>query len=236
VLGRLLCAAATPQEFSALFPGRPVPDEHCLLPLGPQAAACITGVGPVNAGIALGRLLALYRDIAGVVNVGLAGSFDMARAPIGACILGTEEIWPEYGLCSAGGVDAQGLGFAQWEQGGLRVVDRLPLCSDLAALGLPRPVDVVPGIFLTVAGVSADAERAGALAQRYQPLGENMEGFAAALACARQGIPCAELRIVSNKCGSRAEKDRDFPSALAKLGALGQNLFVAGAFSSGITL
>jgi hypothetical protein len=36
-----------------------------------------------------------------------------------------------------------------------------------------------------------------------------------------------ELRTVSNKVGSRAPEDRAFPLALAKLGALGQDLFGA---------
>ena len=223
---QLLCAVATPQEFRAVFPRwKGVPAEHRLLSIRPGLAACITGVGPVNAGIALGRILARRRTIAGVVNLGLAGSFDLARAPLGACILATEEIWPEYGLLGDDGIDAPGLGFAQWQQGGLPVVDRLSLCADVADLGLPRPTDAIPGIFLTVAGVSAGAKRADTLARRYRPLGENMEGFAVALACARQDIPCVELRTVSNKVGSRAGHDRAFPLALAKLGVLGQDLF-----------
>jgi futalosine hydrolase len=144
---------------------------------------------------------------------------------LGSCTLVTEEIWPEYGLLGDDGIDAPGLGFAQWEHDGLRVFDRLPLRADLAVLGLPQPADAIPGISLTVAGVSASAKRAAMLVQRYRPLSENMEGFAVALACARQRIPCVELRAVSNKVGSRAQKDRAFPLALAKLGALGQNLF-----------
>jgi futalosine hydrolase len=222
---QLLCAVATPREFRAVFPRwKGVPAEHRMLSIRPGLAACITGVGPVNAGIALGRILALRREIAGVINLGLAGSFDLGRAPLGSCILATEEIWPEYGLLGDGGIDAAGLGFAQWKQGGLPVFDRLSLHADLAPLGLPQP-DAIPGIFLTVAGVSADLKRADMLARRYHPLGENMEGFAVALACARQEIPCVELRAVSNKVGSRAQEDRAFPLALAKLGVLGQDLF-----------
>jgi futalosine hydrolase len=144
---------------------------------------------------------------------------------LGSCTLVTEEIWPEYGLLGDDGIDAPGLGFAQWEHNGLRVVDRLPLHTDLTALGLPQPTDTIPGISLTVAGVSASAKRADMLAQRYHPVSENMEGFAVALACARQQIPCVELRALSNKVGSRAREDRAFPLALAQLGALGQNLF-----------
>ena len=223
---QLLCAVATPQEFQAVFPRwNGVPAEHRLLPISPGLAACITGVGPVNAGIALGRILALHHEITGVLHLGLAGTFDPARAPLGSCTLVTEEIWPEYGLLGDDGIDAPGLGFAQWEHDGLRIIDRLPLHTDLTDLGLPQPTDAIPGISLTVAGVSADAKRAHMLAQRYRPLSENMEGFAVALACARQQIPCVELRALSNKVGSRAREDRAFPLALAKLGALGQNLF-----------
>ena len=223
---QLLCAVATPQEFQALFPRwNGVPAEHRLLPIGPGLAACITGVGPINAGIALGSILALRHEITGVLNLGLAGTFDPVRAPLGSCTLVTEEIWPEYGLLGDDGIDAPGLGFAQWEHDGLRIVDRLPLHTDLTDFGLPQPADLIPGPSLTVAGVSAGAQRPDMLAQRYRPLSENMEGFAVALACARQQIPCVELRTLSNKVGSRAGQDRAFPLALAKLGALGQNLF-----------
>jgi len=223
---QLLCAVATPQEFLAVFPRwNGVPTEHRMLSIRPGLAACITGVGPVNAGIALGRILALHHEIIGVLSIGLAGSFAPAHAPLGSCTLVTEEIWPEYGLLRDDGIDASGLGFTQWEHGSLRVVDRLPLHTDLTIFGLPQPTDAIPGISLTVAGVSADAKRADMLAQRYHPLSENMEGFAVALACARQHIPCAELRALSNKVGSRAREDRAFSLALAKLSALGQKLF-----------
>jgi len=221
----LLCAVATPQEFRAVFPNwQGTLAEHRMLPIRHGLVACITGVGPVNAGIALGRILAPSHEIAGVLSLGLAGSFDPVRAPLGSCTLVTEEIWPEYGLLGDDGIDAPGLGFTQWEHGSLRIFDRLPLRTDLADIGLQQPTDAMPGVSLTVAGVSASAKRAAMLARRYRPLSENMEGFAVALACARQHIPCAELRIISNKVGTRAQKDRDFPLALAKLGALGQNL------------
>jgi futalosine hydrolase len=222
----VLCAVATPQEFLAIFPNwKDALPEHRILSIRSGLTACITGVGPVNAGIALGHLLALRHEIAAVLNLGLAGSFDPARAPLGACTLVTEEIWPEYGLLGDAGIDAPGLGFAQWEYGGLRIFDRLPLHTSLTDFDLPQPSGAIPGVSLTVAGVSASAKRADMLAQRYRPLSENMEGFAVALASARQQIPCVELRIISNRVGSRAREDRAFSPALAKLGALGQSLF-----------
>ena len=70
---------------------------------------------------------------------------------------------------------------------------------------------------LTVAGVSASFARAADLRGRYQADLENMEGFAVAYACARQGIPCVEVRSVSNKVGPRAREEKDFPGALRAL-------------------
>jgi futalosine hydrolase len=225
---RILCAVATPLEFRAVFPHwKGVAAEHRILPIRPGLAACITGVGPINAGMALGSILALNHEFGGVLNLGLAGSFDPDRAPLGSCTLVTEEIWPEYGLFGDDGIDAPGLGFALWEGGGLSIFDRLPLHTDVTDFGLPQPADAISGIALTVAGVSAGAKRADMLAQRYHPLSENMEGFAVALACARQHIPCVELRVISNKVGTRAPEGRAFPLALAKLGLLGQSLFGA---------
>jgi futalosine hydrolase len=225
---RLLCVAATASEFSALFPRRGrrrEPAEHEALPLPGGRLACITGVGPVNAAAALGRILALHRGIEAVLVLGLAGSFDPARAPLASSTLVTEEIWPEYGLSGPGGVDARALGFALWRGPDGPIFDRLPLHTDLRAFGLPAQEDALPGKALTVAGVTASPERAALLAGRYAPLSENMEGFAVALACARAGVPCAELRVISNRVAPRGEEDRDFAGALAKLGAIGQNLF-----------
>lgn len=233
----LLLAAATVQEMTAAVPHLAPQNlvEHQLTEfyLGEKPwLACITGVGPVNAGIALGQALALCPQCAGVVNVGLAGSFDLTIAPLGSTIVVREEIWPEYGLADEHGVDAAALGFPQWcgphsplgaakanTHQGQAVIDRLPLCVQPHLLGL-GPVQHLPqGISLTVAGVSNSAARAAFLQQRYAPLVENMEGFAVALACARHKLPLLELRTISNVVGSRQAKDRDFPLAFAALRA-----------------
>ena len=234
---QLLCVLATALEFKAFFPDwRGSLPEHCALPINSRLLGCITGVGPVNAAMALGRVLALNPQIGGVICSGLAGSFDLERAPLGTWTLATEEIYPEYGLLgeavagSCGqleyGLDAEALGFAQFEQGELRVLDRLPLAAPVA-LGLPLaalPEKFASGPALTVAGVSASLERAGMLARRYGALSENMEGFAVALACARAALPCLELRVISNRVGSRLAQERVFGKALAELGVFGHNL------------
>lgn len=180
--------------------------------------ACVTGIGPVNAGIALGAALARSSDVRGVVNIGFAGSFDLLRAPLGSTIMVNEEIWPEYGLRDAQGVDAQALGFSLWQPtDAAPVYDRIKLCTDAEALRLPSLRHMPQGSSLTVAGVSNSPQRVTFLQEKYAPLLENMEGFAVALACARHGIPLLELRTVSNVVGSRKAEHRDFPLARAAL-------------------
>ena len=45
----------------------------------------------------------------------------------------------------------------------------------------------------------------------------SMAAFAVALACARQGIACVEVRSVSNRVGPRAPHETDFPGAMRRL-------------------
>lgn len=199
---------------------------------------CITGVGPINAALAMGLALARFPAITAVLNVGLAGSFDLTRAPLGSTIAVTEEIWPEYGLADDTCVDAAGLGFPlftgvpretaeaqMWpcvpkSSPNGDVVDRLSLHADptrvAAALGLSLVKGIAPvvqGSSLTVAGVTNSAARAKRLYHTYAALIENMEGFAVALACMRHCIPLVELRTISNVTGSRLAQDRDFAGA-----------------------
>ncbi|MEG2173302.1 MAG: futalosine hydrolase [Desulfovibrionaceae bacterium] len=220
----VLLTAATGTELVAAVPALA---EHALaehqvidVTIGTQRwAACLTGIGPINAGIALGIALCRRPDIKGVINIGLAGSFTLTRAPLGSTIMVTEEIWPEYGLADDNGVDARGLGFPLWApQGdGMPVWERIPLCVDAARLALPSLHHLEQGSSLTVAGVTNSTARAARLQHCYGALLENMEGFAVALACARHGVPLIELRTISNVVGSRLDKDRNFPLALRSL-------------------
>ena len=214
----LLLALATEQECRAACPGLTTcPPEHELAPYrlaGREILLCITGVGPINASIAMGRALAQRGDISTVWNIGLAGSFDLALAPLGSVWLVREEIYPEYGLVAdMPGADARALGFAQYAD----VWDRLPL--PVAGDALPQAAS------LTVAGVTNSPVRAAALYARYKSLLENMEGFAVALACLRAGIACHEARVVSNLVGSRAPEHRAFAAALDRLPHLVHTLF-----------
>lgn len=247
---RLLLALASLPELHAVWPDaaqRPFPEHTSVAcpPLGlpglPEQAAreqglevsiCLTGVGPVNAGIALGRALA-GGHVDAVLNAGLAGSFDLAHAPLGSVWRVRREVWPEYGLLGDAatpapeGADARALGFPLWEtpQGTVWNSLDVPAAPQSAwervtGLTLAYPA----AVSLTVAGVTNNLQRAAALHSRHGALLENMEGFAVALACARAGVPLAQLRVVSNRVGSRAPEHRAFGPALAALGTHVHNL------------
>ncbi|WP_297672313.1 futalosine hydrolase [uncultured Desulfovibrio sp.] len=190
-----------------------------------QGLCCITGVGPVNAALALGLAFAgaaaAGAPVTGVCVAGVAGAFDLREFPLLSLCLVREEIWPEYGLHDGQSVTAEAFGFPLWQPGhGEAVRNRLSL-PDAAALAhcgaRCADTDFPPARSLTVAGVSASFARAADMRSRYRADLENMEGFAVAYACARQGVPCVEARCISNKVGPRAREERDFPGALRAL-------------------
>lgn len=202
----------------------PVNKHHCLL--------AVTGVGPVNAALSIGRILGERKDITGVLNLGVAGSFDLEQAPLGSVVAADLEIWPEYGLHTAEGIDPEGIKFPVWEYSGVEgkysVWDRIELESEkgFRMLNLSPPKDLLRGASMTVSGVTGTEERARMLIERYNSLTENMEGFSLALACLQSGIPFLELRTVSNLVGSRKPEHWKLDDALQALGRHARELFV----------
>ncbi|EHJ47804.1 futalosine nucleosidase [Solidesulfovibrio carbinoliphilus subsp. oakridgensis] len=227
---RLLVACATAKEYKAALaplgapaapePGRAVPWRRG----GRDFLILVTGVGPVAAALAVGRVLGRHEGaIGGLVNCGVAGSFDLAGVPLGGLVAATAEAFPEFGLRREAGTDPRGIGFPQLSlpgAGGGPVFDRLPLAPEAAAgdMGLSLPPGTLFGPCVTVAGVSGDAARAALLARRYGAACESMEGFAVGLAAAVAGLPFLELRTVSNRVGARPPEDWDLAGALAALG------------------
>ncbi len=235
----LVIATATTREMKAVltgFNGRgrvgcalPAPGEVCPSPVnGRNCLLLVTGVGPVNAALSLGRVLGAHRGVRGVMNLGVAGTFDVLRAPLGSAVLASAEVWPEYGLAGDDGVDPHGIAFPQAEGPAGPVWDRIDLAPAtlFEQWHLAVPAAARSGVSLTVAGVSGTPSRAQAVCRRHAALMENMEGFALALGCLRHDLPFAEARTMSNIVGSRAAEDWALEGALDALGALARELFL----------
>ncbi|MDR2161212.1 MAG: futalosine hydrolase [Desulfovibrio sp.] len=184
----------------------------------------LCGIGPLNAALALGRLLGTGLRLDGILNLGLAGSYDLRKAPLGSLVAATEEIWPEYGVSGRGGVSAEALGLPLAVYEGRPVFDRIALqpVQFLKQMELNAQAADLRGPAVTVAGVPGTPARAGRLRERTGGLMENMEGFPLALGClCREGetLPFVEIRCISNAAGRRPPGGWDLPGAMAGLAA-----------------
>jgi futalosine hydrolase len=180
---------------------------------------CAVGIGPVAAALSVGELLERHPEITGILNLGICGSFDLARAPLGQVCVASAEIWPEYGVhaCSPG--DDEAFGHQMFPDLRLDPVNRLDLDPVQAAASMHLNLNAKwpTGPSLTVAGVSGDKKRADTLRLRTGGLTENMEGFSLALAARRRGLAFLEIRTVSNPAGARDKGMWDFRLALSAL-------------------
>lgn len=231
----ILLAAATTMELAAAleWSGLPLPSDEgrieCLeLPGHDSVLALATGIGPINAALGLGLALGSH-ELHGVINLGVAGSFDLERLPLCSVAVASSEAWPEFGLHGQAGLDPRGLGLAQARTPDGPVYEHMDLVPEAHArtMGLRLADGWVRIHGLTVAGVSGCPDRAQELRARHAshaPAMESMEGFALALGCLRAGLPFLEIRTISNAVGLRPPTGWDLPGALRALGHAAQTL------------
>lgn len=179
----------------------------------------VTGLGVINTALYVGSMLSGSFKVQGVLNMGLAGSFDLQRLPFYTPVLVREEIWPEFGLSSQQGVDPKGLGYGLGRLQGNIVHNTLSweAKDNLSQLGLFCLQDWTEARSVTVSGVTADFFVKKRLKTCYAPDIENMEGFALAWSCLQFCVPFAEIRVVSNLVGSRKKQDWDLSGSLQVL-------------------
>lgn len=166
------------------------------------------GFGAVAAAARSMQILAELRP-ARVLLVGIAGSFDVERHPVGSAL--------EFGAVAVDGIGAgegprargpSALGFPQWPgspDGRVRAIEeRLTLC---APPGAP--------LLVTTCAASDGPEHAALRRARFPgAVAEDMEGFAVAFACALAGVPLRIVRGLSNAVGLRDPRAWRIPAAL----------------------
>lgn len=153
----------------------------------------VTGIGAVNAAIALTRHLE-REGARSVISCGIAGAYPLAfeELGLGGVVCAESECYGDLGAHSAGGfLDLRAMGF--------------PLIGGDVFNDLPMGVFPAErrAKFVTVNGCSGDDAGALAMAARTGGSVENMEGAAIAHVAMMYGIPAGEIRGISNRAGNR---------------------------------
>ncbi|MDX6547130.1 MAG: futalosine hydrolase [Gaiellales bacterium] len=144
-----------------------------------EAPVSVCGFGLAAAGAGAAHAIAQHRPQR-VLLVGLAGSYDLTRMPIGTAMMASAVRCHGIG---AGGQSAAELGWTATDQ---------------------IELDGRDGLALSVAEASATPEQAAERHRKHPPaLIEEMEGYAVAVAATLFEVPLTVVRGVSNAAGDR---------------------------------
>lgn len=215
----MLLLVPTAREARALFDDARSPraeDPEDLEVGGRPVRAALCGFGPAAAGALSALALARERP-RGCLLLGLVGSYDTRRLPVGALMAATQVSFPDLGV-QRGGVwlGPRELGLEQAPP----AAGRVAITDELEAVPPPHAEGLVSGRLLTVARASGSPQEAAARRGAAPgALGEDMEGFAVALAASRLGIACSIVRAASNLAGDSDRARWDLQGALGALRA-----------------
>jgi futalosine hydrolase len=179
------------------------------LPLGAGLVETC-GFGPVAAAARTAALVARLTP-ARVFLIGIAGSLDLERAPIGSAFepgaVAIEGIGVGEGARAIG---PAALGFPQWPA---RAQTGTPSIEE--RIDLPASRARSDALLLSTCSASDSPEHAALRSERFpDAVAEDMEGFGVALACALARTPLVVVRGISNAAGLRDPATWRIPSAL----------------------
>lgn len=177
-----------------------------------RARVEVCGFGPVAAAARTATLLERLEPRR-VLLVGIAGTFDEDRFPVGSARSFGEVALEGVGVGEGTRFIAPpALGFPQWPGS----IDTTPHpIADRLSLE-----DSGPLLLSTCAASDSPAHAAERKERFPTALAEDMEGFAVALACALARVPLSIVRGASNVVGDREASAWRIPSALAAAHAL----------------
>ena len=167
---------------------------------GDSCAMQLCGFGPIAAAARASSLIARYKPER-VMLIGIAGTLDTSRCPIGSAQ--RFERTACYGIGVGSGKEhltASELGWLQFGGGDAKpeIGDAIPLDSSFVN-GIPAS-----GTLLTCCSASASREEADHRRELFpEATAEDMEGYAVAMACSLAGLPLQIVRGISNEVGDR---------------------------------
>ncbi len=188
----------------------------------------VTGIGIINSAIFLTKAL-LENKIKGVINLGIAGSFNEDRFPVGEVALVKEEIWGEFGVKENKILSCKKLGFPLGILGKEKIWNRISLDPEKNKNKLGLRVNIKKkAISLTVSTVTGDLEGEKILKENFSPDIENMEGFSLAWVCKLMNLPFLEIRVISNLVGEKRKETWNLKGALKKLKEISKSVLENG--------
>jgi futalosine hydrolase len=176
----------------------------------PNVDVLVSGVGPVEAAIAIAAALSSKRyDL--VVDAGIAGAFDGAASLGDGVVVANDRF--ELAL-----EDGRPLALPP----GSSIADHAESDASLVAALHGRGFTAVRGVTVSrVTSTEATARRLGATGAQV----ESMEGFAVLRACASFDTPAVQIRGISNRVGDRERSSWNFQAGLDGLARIATVLF-----------
>ena len=165
-----------------------------------EIAMQLCGFGPIAAAARAGYLISRYQPDR-VLLIGIAGTFDAKRYPVGSAHRFTQTKCDGVGVGTGDSfISASQLGWHQFAGADAQpqIGDTLPLDSGFVN-GIPAS-----GTLLSCCSASDSAATATARRKRFpDATAEDMEGYAVAMACSLAGVPLQIVRGISNEVGDR---------------------------------
>lgn len=183
-----------------------------------RLVCCAGGVGKANAAAAATALIEQYRPGL-LIIAGCGGAYPGSGLAVGDLAVASDELFADEGVETPDGwLDLRGMQLPLYTQKSHQYYNTIPLSRHAAEKAMQladtHGVRLVRGRFLTVSSCSGTRARGLELSRRHQAICENMEGAASALIALRYGVPCMEIRGISNLVEDRDLSRWDLPRAL----------------------
>lgn len=179
---------------------------------GKSVVYTVAGMGKTNAARALASLIEHYSPLL-VINFGIGGAYPASGLNVGDLAVATEEIYADEGVVLADGfhpLETIGIPFLKTKR--RTYYNAFPLDRKLSMTAFAASRDIAnsrAGTFVTVSSCSGTTQTARIREKKFNALCENMEGAAVAHVCCFYGIPCVEIRGISNIVQKRDVKKWD---------------------------
>ena len=177
----------------------------------------VSGLGKTNAAHCATSLILNFAPSI-VINFGIGGAYPASGLMPGDIAVATKEVYADEGVLLEDGLNLlEFIGVPLLKTAGRKYYNEFPLDTRLGKkmLKVARSAGMKAsaGIFATVSACSGTKQRAAELSARFGAICENMEGAAVAHVCMLYGVPCIEIRGISNIVEARDTSKWDIPLA-----------------------